>query len=214
MNKRLAVTGINNTVPQSARGECYYLEVFRALAGVPIRDRGQHAAAIRLFLNRWNARLSRTALPIALNAWLSRESAALEQLDGLAIDDTAVPGHQEEFTRLYDSLLQLRQATDGYAVHTMGDAAAAKILHLMVPSLFVMWDRPIKHAISEPDYGRFMVTMHLWSRKLSEVLAPSAARSDLEEYLRHYLEYPVRKPLAKYLDEFNWQMVVGDSNAR
>jgi hypothetical protein len=85
----------------------------------------------------------------------------------------------------------------------MGDAAASKILGAMVPSLFVMWDKVIKKKAGL-GYGGFLVRMHAFALQVRDELAPEAARADIEGYLQQHLAYPVRKPLAKYIDEYNW----------
>ncbi len=51
-----------------------------------------------------------------------------------------------------------------------------------------------------------MCEMHDFSLFLSTIIAPSEARSDIVGYLQDRLGYPVRKPLAKYIDEYNWYL--------
>ena len=85
----------------------------------------------------------------------------------------------------------------------MGDAAASKILGALRPSLFVMWDKVIKKKIGL-GYDDFMGRMHAFALQVRDELAPEAARADIEGYLQQRLAYPVRKPLAKYIDEYNW----------
>jgi hypothetical protein len=84
----------------------------------------------------------------------------------------------------------------------MGVAAASKILHVMVPSLFVMWDKEI--AKGGWRYGDFQVRMRELGLLIRDQLAPPKARADLEGYLQSALDYPIRKPLTKYIDEYNW----------
>jgi hypothetical protein len=52
--------------------------------------------------------------------------------------DPDLPTRREEFDRLYASLIALRDSMDGARIPTMGDAAASKILHVIVTPLFVM----------------------------------------------------------------------------
>jgi hypothetical protein len=86
----------------------------------------------------------------------------------------------------------------------MGIAAASKILHLMIPPLFVMWDNDIKKAGRWRRYGDFLLAMHDVALHLEQV-APPDAGEDLEDHLQQLLGYPVRKPLTKYIDEYNWR---------
>jgi hypothetical protein len=73
----------------------------------------------------------------------------------------------------------------------------------MVPPLFVMWDKVIKKSLG---YGEFMLATHEFAVFLRDQLAPEEARSDIDGYLEHAIGYPVRKPLARYIDEYNWSM--------
>lgn len=181
-------------------GENAYLELITELEDVPISERGSHADSIVLFLNRWNCHFPRDESPAAISAWLSREAAVLESLAGLSLLDSAVPERRVELTRLHDSLIELRRGSP--RIFTMSDACASKLLHQMVPSLFVMWDSKIKAGYG--DYGAFMLEMRRFALHLRDELAPEEARSDIDGYLQQALGYPARKPLAKYIDEYNW----------
>jgi hypothetical protein len=94
---------------------------------------------------------------IALREWLEREQDTLEALGGLSLTDSGLAEHNEDCERLYSSLIALRDSMGGARIPTMGDAAASKILHLMVPPLFVMWDKEIKKAGWR--YGEFLLQM-------------------------------------------------------
>lgn len=185
-------------------GENAYLHVIEELANVPIAERGKHADSIIQFLNVWACHFP-TRTPNTRNAlrgWINRESGALEELSELALTDTELPERLDEYERLYRSLIELQSASDGPSIPTMGPAAASKILHVMVPRLFVMWDTKIKKA--GWTYADFLLRMHNLAREIIDDLAPNDARADVEDYLRKRLGYPVRKPLAKYIDEYNW----------
>ena len=93
----------------------------------------------------------------------------------------------------------------------MSDAAASKVLHQIQPELFVMWDKNIKPYAS--IYGDFMGQMHRLAVRLREQ-APPAAQDDIGGYLSKLLDYPVRKSLAKFLDEYNWHMAFGATRLR
>jgi 5,10-methylenetetrahydromethanopterin reductase len=185
-------------------GENAYLDLIRELADVPMAQRVSHVDSIVLFLNRWNCRLpTRTSeTRLALQGWLGREQTALEALADATLFDSDLPTRRDEFDRLYASLVALRDSMNGPRIPTMGDAAASKILGVMVPPLFVMWDKEIKKGAL--GYGEFMVQMHEFAHHLRDHLAPADARDDIDGYLQHALGYKVRKPLAKYLDEYNW----------
>lgn len=181
-------------------GENAYLSLAAELADVPIAERAAHAAAIVLFLNRWNCRFPREESALAIAGWLERERGALESRLGLSVLSEQVPELTEEFDRLHDSLIDLRQGDP--RIFTMSDACASKLLGQMVPALFVMWDQKIR--IGFASYGAFMTEMHQLAHRLQDELSPPEARADLEGYLQQMLGYPARKPLAKYIDEYNW----------
>lgn len=186
-------------------GENAYLALAAELVEVPISMRGSHAASIVLFLNRWNCHFPREESARAIATWLSHESDALESLAEISIVDPVVTQRAHDFDRLHDSLIALRQGDP--RIFTMGDACASKLLHQMVPALFVMWDSKIRSGL--PSYGTFMPQMHRFALRLRNELAPPEARGDIEGFLQRTLGYPVRKPLAKYIDEYNWWVAWG-----
>jgi hypothetical protein len=88
----------------------------------------------------------------------------------------------------------------------MSDAAASKSLHLLLPELFVMWDREIKRS-APGGYGAYQRLMHdLAARLAVEAGVPT---DELALQLQQLLGYRARKPLSKYLDEYNWFEAVG-----
>jgi hypothetical protein len=89
-------------------------------------------------------------------------------------------------------------------VLNMSDAAASKTLHLVLPNLFVMWDKEIRRSVPE-GYSAYLVQMHSLARRLAD----QAPAEDVEAHLQELLGYETRKTLAKYLDEFNWFEAVG-----
>ena len=88
----------------------------------------------------------------------------------------------------------------------MSDAAASKTLHMLIPELFVMWDKEIKRS-TPGGYGAYQREMHkLAGRLASQAGVPTG---ELEKRLQQQLGYRGRKPLTKYLDEYNWFEAVG-----
>jgi hypothetical protein len=72
----------------------------------------------------------------------------------------------------------------------------------LFPRLFVMWDSKIKKGRWE--YGDFLLRMHSLAVRIRDELAPEKARDDIDGYLQRTHGHPVRKPLATYIDEYNW----------
>lgn len=181
-------------------GENAYLGLFTELANVSVGERVSHVASLVLFLNRWNCHFPRDESPAAITGWLSREGVVLQSLVGISILDSGVTERVSDLDALYESLIELRRGNP--RISTMGDACASKLLHQMVPGLFVMWDLKIKSGFA--SYGAFMIRMHHFALRLRDELAPEEAQSDIDGFLTDALGYPVRKPLAKYIDEYNW----------
>jgi hypothetical protein len=193
------------------REEQHYLDIYHRLQPLPLRDKAGESAAIVRFLNLWNCRLSTAAATAALPIWMEREAAALEALVGLSVEHAEAFILRDELDRLHASLIELKWGCYAPRVQTMGDAAASKTLHVLIPPLFVMWDRYIRGSL--PSYGAYMAKMHTFAVRLRNELAPPAAREDLEGYLQRHLEYPVRKTLAKHIDEYNWYVAFGHTRA-
>jgi hypothetical protein len=174
----------------------------RAYADFLARPRGpDHATELVRLLNRWACRLSSDRAPVALEAWLGAHAADLAKIERLTILDARVRDNAEELGTLHDDLIAWMRAG---GVHSMGDAAASKTLHLLGPRLFVMWDKEIRRSAPE-GYGAYVAEMHALAGRLAE----QAPADDVEAYLQELLGYDTRKTFAKYLDEYNWFEAVG-----
>lgn len=158
-------------------------------------ERAARAADIVAFLNSWAARVSRNETPGMLSAWIREQADPLRRVANLTIADELLPRHVDEIVALYASLM----TTGRTAVRNWSDAANSKALHQLVPEVFVMWDKKIKQ--SAVDYGEFTRQMHRLARRLIQDSPYRADRIEVE--LQSALGYATRKPLAKYLDEFN-----------
>ena len=99
-----------------------------------------------------------------------------------------------------------------------GATATAKILHILVPELFVMWDKAIleyyhandlKVSDSGPGYVHFLMAMKELAISINEqfqsnVNHPFTKDKDLSLYLLRETNSNHPKTLAKFLDEYNW----------
>jgi hypothetical protein len=174
----------------------------RAYGDFLARPQGpDYATELVRLLNRWACRLSSDRAPGALEGWLRAHAADLEEVGRLTILHARVRDLAEELGALHDDLIASMRAG---GVHSMGDAAASKALHLLQPRLFVMWDKEIRRSAPE-GYGTYLMQMHA----LAGRLADQAPSEDVEAYLQELLGYETRKTLAKYLDEYNWFEAVG-----
>jgi hypothetical protein len=172
-----------------------YVRCLKALEGLSMTERAARAPDIVAFLNSWATRVSRNDTPGMLSAWIREQADPLQRVASLNIADELLPGHVEEIVALYASLM----TTGRTVVRNWSDAANSKALHQLVPGVFVMWDKKIKRSAG--DYGEFTQQMHGLARRL---IRDGPHRLDrIEVELQAALGYVTRKPLAKYLDEFN-----------
>lgn len=117
---------------------------------------------------------------------------------------------QDIFDRLRLISWENRGPSRSVTVH-LGETFASKLAHVMNPSLFVMWDDGIarrfwehKRIESYRDYVGFLKLMH---EEAKSVILDFQAYMGNEEpglFLSRKFEYPVTKPLTKFLDEYNW----------
>lgn len=172
-----------------------YVRCLNTLEGLSMTERAARAPEIVAFLNSWAARVSRNETPGMLSGWIREQEDPLQRVTSVTIADELLPMHIDEIVALYASLM----TTGRTAVRNWSDAANSKALHQLVPCVFVMWDKKIKQSAG--DYGDFTRQMHHLARRL---IRDSPYRADrIEVELQSALGYAARKPLAKYLDEFN-----------
>ncbi|MGN6170285.1 MAG: hypothetical protein ACTHQQ_19255 [Solirubrobacteraceae bacterium] len=172
-----------------------YVRCLGALEGLSMAERAARAVDIVTFLNSWAARVSRNETPVMLAAWIREQADPLERVASLTIAHERLSSRAEEIGALYASLMTTGRAN----VRNWSDAANSKALHQLVPGVFVMWDKKIKH--SARDYRDFMLRMHRLAQRVVRESPYPQDRIEIE--LQCALGYPTRKPLAKYLDEFN-----------
>ena len=179
-----------------------YLRAVELMQERPLRARAEGRELVG-FLNRWTCRLSSVKTPGLIAGWAHGHMPRLERFEPLTILDADLPDYAEELGSLHDDLIAHVKAG---GVLNMSDAAASKTLHMLIPDLFVMWDKGIKRS-SPAGYGAYQRQMHkLAGRLAAEAGVPAG---ELEKQLQQQLGYRGRKPLTKYLDEYNWFEAVG-----
>ncbi|MCL4479904.1 MAG: hypothetical protein M1113_00215 [Candidatus Thermoplasmatota archaeon] len=95
------------------------------------------------FLNHWRMRLSRKTIPDEINKWYKGDAVKLiEELPSSLLElDFNDVRTVENITALFNSLYKLTK---------ISDTGASKILHIIKPEIFVMWDNEIrKHYLKE-----------------------------------------------------------------
>jgi hypothetical protein len=132
-----------------------------------MRARAEHSADLVRFLNAWACRLDSKRAPGVFHDWIAAHASELEVLEPVALTDPRVPELAAEVDALYASLIALRPQ-----LRNIGDAAASKALHQLLPGLIVMWDKAIRTeaaAAGYETYGAFLAAMHeLATRLLAE----------------------------------------------
>jgi len=188
--------------PKGREDQAYFLGL-TLVQDVPLARRSERSRAIVRLLNTWACRLSSSLTPGLLAGWIRAHGTQLAELETLTIADPALPARAEAIGGLHDDLIAVLR-TGG--VRNMSDAAASKALHLLLPGLFVMWDKEIRRS-APAGYADYTARMHeLALRLLREAPVPAA---QVETYLQQELGASTRKTLAKHLDEYNWYEAVG-----
>ena len=178
-----------------------YLRCLNQLRDRSMAEKSARSVHIVTFLNAWKCRLKPLESRMLLRDWIRDHAERLEALADVTALDDELPARVGEVEALYDDLMQAGRG----AVANWSDAATSKALHQLVPGLFVMWDVNIKPFAA--GYGDFMLEMHRLGRRLMEEVGMSP--TDAESHLQALLGYRVRKTMAKYLDEYNWYVMVG-----
>src|SRR3954454_21997129 len=146
---------------ESREDEAYFrsLDVMRER---PLALRAEGPELVHV-LNVWACRLSSARTPGLIASWADSHMTRLEQLEPLTIIDADLPDRADELAFLHDGLIAHVKAG---GVPNMGDAAASKTLHLLIPGLFVMWDREIRRS-APAGYGGYQLHMHRLAARLA-----------------------------------------------
>jgi hypothetical protein len=195
------ITGYRDQFSPKSREDHAYFRSLDVIQAHPLAERSQYASEIVHLLNTWACRLSSERAPRALDEWMGSHAEDLETVETLAIVDPDVRYHTTKLGNLHDDLIRQMRAN---GVLNMSDASASKALHLVLPELFVMWDKEIRRSSPE-GYGAYLLQMHGLALRLAE----QAPTEDVEGYLQERLGSGTRKTFAKYLDEYNWFEAVG-----
>ena len=194
--------GYRDNYSGKSREDETYIGCLTLMEGRPLQARAEGRELVD-FLNRWACRLSSVKTPGLIAGWARDHMTRLKEFEALTILDAELPDHADELGSLHDDLIAHVKAG---GVPNMSDAAASKTLHLLIPDLFVMWDKEIKRSAPE-GYSAYQRQMHKLALRLAaETEVPIG---ELEPQLQRRLGYRARKPLTKYLDEYNWFEAVG-----
>lgn len=190
-----------------------YAEVVDALKSVPFTVEEDAVAKLVRFLNSWgrcrmrNNRQMRNRLRDRLQN-LPKDLRLLPALEHAQFSDTTKKNVQKAYSTL-------RGHSSKWKV---GPTAISKILHLVHPAFFVMWDKAIRThygredtAIAESDRGyvAYLVKMKNMAQHAMNDFHDTHPSEDaaLATFLSKRLGVSRPVPLTKFLDEYNWLKV-------
>ncbi len=169
------------------------------------------------FLNKWHCRLAVTD-ELAERIKLAHEQMIpfLTALESETLEDFEFQKEKEVEGKRFSIEKILTKIFDCFSNigYNFKGVAASKLLSLINPNLFVMWDTPICQAYgirspTEPYYRDKMYVpdfFHLMKRKANDVIVSyidenKCSRKEAIEAINHLKK---GRPLAKLLDEYNW----------
>jgi len=155
------------------------------------------------FLKTWNIRNVNRIIPNLLGEALKELNKYFNVLRGKSLlslnfdEKVNVEGQEMKISDVIKEIYKRLSNVNG-----IGSTSASKIMHGVIPELFMMWDESIRkgygYADNETGYLRFMCEMQRILRRVIETYGRSP-----EELCRE--AYPdTKKPLTKLLDEFNY----------
>ncbi|MDI6771767.1 MAG: hypothetical protein QME77_04185 [bacterium] len=176
------------------------------------------------YLNAWKTRVknsqqSASAIKGSINnmlPWLSA-LARLSIKTVLLQNTLVVNGQQCTVADAVESCYRMLRTTG----HRIGATATGKILHILNPELFVMWDKPILAHFTSTNgigdspqgYRAFLQQMNQDAAAVQQSFStatltpPAQAGCTPEAYLSQHMNYNPAKTMAKFLDEFYWVTV-------
>jgi len=180
------------------------------------RTREIESVVVEQFLNRWGGcrisskKTSRIAGQL-VKTLKSLEAAGIHSLSTLSIGDVGAGRLSDKSATRTKNLYDALRCIDG-----CGPTVVSKILFVLFPKLFMMWDWPIRDCLKtgEPpiltdDGEGYVAFLHFggkMAKSVSDDYRDTLGQSDTpEDYLscRLYAKGKT-KTLAKYLDEYNW----------
>ncbi|MEM2592952.1 MAG: hypothetical protein QXI60_10230 [Thermofilaceae archaeon] len=146
------------------------------------------------FLELWGVEEASTRIsPVELSQRISNLKPKLAKMDISILDG--------KFNKMKDEIVEAFREI--CSVKNVGPTSASKILHLLRPKLFVMWDNNIAKRfgvrMSPKGYLDFLEKC----RDVLEGILNEYRRSGISDP-ESYLLNKYGKPLTKLLDEYNW----------
>jgi len=117
---------------------------------------------------------------------------------------------------LHDSIRHVFSRLQGPYVWG-GDTVASKVLHFFNTELFVMWDSDIQVSygkFSDQGYLEFLGIMQAHAIEVINTFQQLGLSPELADFLSEELGYKARRPLTKFLDDYNWVTITKGWPAR
>lgn len=161
---------------------------------------------ISKFLNKWGCRLAKKnhdVLAKKLIEVTEHLKKDLQGLKGAKLIDLNLGSNETAIKNCYQTMAGIG--------NNFSHTAASKLLHMINPELFVMWDGPMRKGYKEDyvitadaaGYFDFMNKMQEGLQKVSQSFL-SAHEGCPAEFLSKKLEIKTPKTIVKHLDEYNW----------
>ena len=123
----------------------------------------------------------------------------LDNFKGANLVTLDLKQNSDDIEDLYNGLLNSKWVSDKGKTKRVGPTATAKVLHLLLPDTFMIWDRKVRNSLNFSDNGseylRFLENMQDWNRQLSKTLI--------------LMQTKYGKSCTKLLDEYNWKKCWG-----
>ncbi len=161
----------------------------------PCNPSYEEAWILLSFANGWNANMTATFVDVQYA--LNDIEPDLEKLRDNTILDVCIDDETYGLIgRCFDRLAM------GNTKEQHEDVGASKILHIIYPQLFVMWDRAIRSAYCWPEYSEHLRKMHRLAKSAVNQVQQECDVSREEDAIV-YLS-GCNHSLAKALDEYNF----------
>ncbi len=134
-----------------------------------------------------------------IGAKLAEVKPQLDKFRSVTLSKIDLNQTSDTVEELYDEFLNAYWKSDKGRTKRVGPTATAKVLHLAVPNLFMIWDRKIRNCYGFQDSGReyvrFIANTQNWNEKLSTTIEA--------------LQGKYGKSCTKLIDEYNWKKCWG-----
>ena len=154
------------------------------------------------FLNKWGCRIKKEEY----NTVSEKLKDFFEKYRGKFFEGECLLSFN--FRQYKERLIKiLKELND---INEVGPTAMSKILHILNPRLFVMWDMKIAEGLgfehSEEGYLKFLQEMQKYAKNINETyrIRMHSSEESIEIFLNKKLGLKIKYTLTKFIDEYNW----------